>query len=435
MQAVSQLFSQGENPMETRSRILSLTIASILAASVVATQNVLADDLHENVRVTPGHTVSPAEERVMARSAARVLRQIADARSAIAANDIEKARSDLQQSRNLIDILKSQQPTAKVRDHIWVARQHLDYDSTEEVAVDLVPIEAELIEIEDFVPVEKARRHTRFAREHLKKGDKAGARKELEAADAALIYTEVDLPLSGTERQVIAAQKALDNQQPAQADKALKQAEDGVQFLSTAVEAPITHARNSIWKATKDYTARHFAAAKAELAEAGAWLDKAAQSTDKTTREQATKLKRSLKGLKGKMNKTTEGTGASLSSLWQRSKALAERESEKASATWGKLRSESDAKTDLIEAKLHLAYAESDQFIQGGAADASDELDQAQGYLDKAAKTSDKALAAKIHAMSDELKQLKANLDDKGSEARTRYEKVKADLRQTIRDL
>ena len=331
--------------METRSRILSLTIASILAAGVVATQNVLADDLHENVKVTPGHTVSPSEQRIMARSAARVLRQIADARSAIAANDIEKARSDLQQSRNLIDILKSQQPTAKVRDHIWVARQHLDYDSTEEVTADLVPIEAGLTEIEDFVPVEKARRHTRIAREHLKKGDKAGARKELKAADAALIYTEVDLPLSGTERQVIAAQKALDNQQPTQADKALKRAEDGVQILSAAVAAPITQARDSIWQATRNYSARHYAAAKADLAEAGAWLDKAAQSADKTTREEAAKLKHSLEGLKGKMNKTAKDAGAGLSSLWQRSKALAERESEKASAIWGRLRSESDEKS------------------------------------------------------------------------------------------
>ena len=423
--------------MNTRSRcrVLSLTIASILATGILVTQTASATDMHETVSVTPGHSVSPAAERIMARSAAHVLRRIADARSAINATKYDEAKSDLQQVRHLIDRLKSQQPTARVRDHIWTAQQHLDYDSTEEVAADMVPIEADLTEIEDFVPVEKARRHTRLAHNHLKEGDKAGAKKELKAAAAALIYTEVDLPLSGTERQVIAAQKALGNNQPAQADKALKQAEDGVQFLSTAVEAPITHARNSIWKATKDYTARHFAAAKADLAGAGAWLDKAAQSTDKTTREQATKLKRSIKGLKGKMNKTTEGTGASLSSLWQRSKALAERESEKASATWGKLRSESDAKTDLIEAKLHLAYAESDQFIQGGAADASDELDQAQGYLDTAAKTSDKALAAKIHAMSDELKSLKAKLDDKGSEARTRYEKVKADLRQTIRDL
>ena len=420
---------------QSRSRILILTIASILAVSVVATQNVLADEVRENVWLTSGRIVSPGEERAMARSAAHVLRYIADARSAIAANDIAKARSDLQQSLNLIDILKLQQPTVKVRDHIWVAKEHLDYESTEEVAADLVPIEADLTEIEDFVPVEKARTHIRSARAYLKNGDKAGAKKELKAADAALIYTEVDLPLSGTERQIIAAQKALDNRQLAEADKALKQAENGVQILSAAVAAPITRARDSIWQASKDFAARNYAAAKADIAEASAWLDKAAQSTDKTTREEAMKLKHSLEELKRQMNMTAQGAGAGLSRLWQRSQALVERESEKASATWGELHAESKAKKNLIEAKLHLAYAETAQFVQGESAEVSNELDQAQGYLDKAAKTSDKALKAKIHAMSDELKQLKANLDDKSSKAHARYDKLKAELSQTIHDL
>jgi len=164
-----------------------------------------------------------------------------------------------------------------------------------------VPIEADLTEIEDFVPVEKARRHIRSARAYLKKGDKAGAKKELKAADAALIYTEVDLPLAGTERQIVAAQKALDNREPAQADKALKQAENGVQILSVAVAAPITRARDSIWQASKNFAARHYAAAKADLARASAWLDKAAQSSDKTTREEALKLKHSLEKMKRQM--------------------------------------------------------------------------------------------------------------------------------------
>jgi len=419
----------------SRSRILIFTIASILAASVVTTQNVLADDVHENISVTPIRIVSPDEKEIMARSAAHVLRYIADARSAIAANDIAKARADLQQSLNLIDILKLQQPTAKVRDHIWVAKKHLDYESTEEVTADLVLIEADLTEIEDFVPVEKARRHIRSARAYLKKGDKAGAKKELKAADAALIYTEVDLPLSGTERQIVAAQKALDNREPAQADKALKQAENGVQILSVAVAAPITRARDSIWQASKNFAARHYAAAKADLARASAWLDKAAQSSDKTTREQALKLKHSLEKMKRQMNMTAQGTGAGLSRLWHRAKALAERESEKALATWHKLHGESDAKKDLMEAKLHLAYAETAQFVQGKSAEVRNELDQAQSYLAKAAKNSDKALKAKIHEMGDELKQLKASLDDRSNKARARYDKLKADLRQIIHDL
>ncbi len=420
---------------QSRSSILILMIAIVMAVSVVATENVLADDVQENISVIPGRTITPAEERSMARSAAHVLRYIADARSAIAANDIAKARSDLLQALNLIDILKLQQPTAKVRDHIWVARKHLDYESTEEVTADLVPIEADLIEIEDFVPVEKARKHIRSAGAYLKKGDKAGAKKELKAADAALIYTEVDLPLSNTERQIIVAQKALDNRQPAKADKALKQAEDGVQILSIALTAPITKARDSIWQASKAFAARNYAAAKADLAKASEWLDKAAHSTDKTTREEAMKLKEDLVKLKMQMNMTAQGAGAGLSRLWQRSQALVERESEKASAAWGKLHGEIATKEDLIEAKLHLAYAQTAQFVKGKSEEVRSELDKVQSYLDKAVKTSDKALKTKIHTMINELKQIKANLHDKSRKALSRYDKLKADIRQTIHDL
>ena len=410
-------------------------IASILTVSAVVIQNVLADEVRENLSISPGRTITPAEERIMARSAAHILRYIADARSAIAANDIAKATSDLQQSLNLIDILKLQQPTVKVRDHIWVAKKHLEYESTEEVAEDLVPIEADLTKIEDFVPVEEARKHIRSAGAYLKKGDKAGAKKELEAADAALIYTEVDLPLSNTERQITAALKALNNQQLAKADKALKQAEDGVQILSVAITAPITKARDSIWQASKDFAARHYAAAKKDLAKASEWLDKAAHSTDKTTREEAMKLKEDLEKLKMQMNMTAQGAGAGMSRLWQRSQALVERESEKASAAWGKLHDEIATKEDLIEAKLHLTYAQTAQFVKGKSEEVSSELDKAQGYLDKAAKTSDKALKSKIHTMMDELKQLKANLHDKSSKAHARYDQLKADLRQTIHDI
>ena len=419
----------------SRSRLLRLTIASILTSAAITSQTALAADLQETVSVSPEHTVSPTEERMMSRTAARVLRHIVDARSAINAKDLGEAKYDMERARTLIDLLKSEQPTAKVRDHIRVAKQHLDYESTEEVTEDLVPIEADLTEIETFVPVATARKHTRFARERLKKGDKAGAKKELEAANAALIYTEVDLPLDTTERQVIIAQKALDNNQPAQADKALDQAEQGVQFLSTAVEAPITQARNSIWQATKDYADKDYAAAKADLAGAGVWLDKAAQSTDKTTRVETTHLKRELEGLQGKIEQKGEQTHASLHHLWQRSQALAEREAETASADWATLRTDSSTKIDLIDAKLHLAYAESDQFMQGKSNEAADELDKARADLELAAKTSNKDLAEKIHALRKQLAQIKDHLDDQGAEAHSRYEIMKAKLRQTIHDI
>ncbi|BCG63522.1 MAG: hypothetical protein methR_P1241 [Methyloprofundus sp.] len=417
------------------SKVLPLTIAGILSTGMISANTALADNAQETVSVTPGRTVNPTEVRVMSRYAAHILHYIADARSAINAKNIRAAKSDLNRAHSLIGLLRLEQPTAIVRDHISVAKQHLDYESVEEVTNDLVPIEASLSEIEAFVPVEKARKHTRFARERLKKNDKAGAKKELEAADAALIYTEVDLPIASTSRNINLAQLALDNNQLEQADDALNQAEEGVKFLSTTVVAPITQARNSLWQASKDYIDKDYTAVKEDIARAGVWLDKAAQSTDNTTRKEAGKLKRELEGIRGKIDQRGESSQSSLKNMWHRSQALAEREVEKMSAEWGKLRADSEAKVILIDAKLRIAYAESAQFTQGKSREVDNELDAASADLARAAKVSSKTLAEKIHTLSDKLAKIKRSEKDHSAEAHKRYELIKADLRQTIHDL
>ncbi|NIA20363.1 MAG: YfdX family protein, partial [Xanthomonadaceae bacterium] len=339
------------------------------------------------------------------------------------------------QARTLIQIIKVSLPTVKVRDHIWVAKKHLDYESTEEVAMDMIPIEADLTELEDFMPVEQAKKHIRQAKEHLKKGNKKAAKEELQAADAALIYTEADLPLAATEKQVKTAENFLAQNKLQAADQALKIAEDNVQYTSSAVFSPITQARNSLWQASKDYAAKNYEAAKVDLATAGSWLDKAAQSSDKSIREGAIGLKHELESLKTKVGQAGEGSGSALKGLWERSKSLAECEAEKVTVGWDKVLGESTAKADLVEAKLRVAYAETDQFIDGRSAAAGKQLDESIVYLDRARKTADTALKTKVDAISKEVKKMRTAIDDKGMQTKAHYEQVKTDLRQLIHDL
>ncbi len=119
----------------------------------------MAQTIQEKVTITPGKTISTADESAISSAAVKVLRHIATARGAIHDNDLEQAQADLKQARELIDIIKASLPTAKVKDHIWVAKEHLDYKSTEDVIPDLIPIYAELDNIEDLVPVEQAKKH------------------------------------------------------------------------------------------------------------------------------------------------------------------------------------------------------------------------------------------------------------------------------------
>ncbi len=418
-----------------KSRLLSLTIAGILGTSILTAETVLAENVQETLSLVPVQGVSPAEARVMSRSAVQVLREIANARSAIHRKDIKKAKINLEEAIIIIDILKSEQPTAIVSDNIFIAKQHLDYESSEEVSNDLVPIEESLTEIEDFVPVEKARVHTKAAKKYLKNKDKKGAKVELDAAAAALIYTEVDLPLASTEKNVNAALQALNNKKLKQADKLLNQAEDGVRFMSSAIEAPINQAQKNLGQASKDYAAKDYNATKADLAKAGAWVDKAASSKDKRTKKEANKLKKELTAAQKKVEKKGSNLQSTLDRLWAHSKALAEYETEKATASWDKLRGNSKAKLNLIDAKLYLSYAESAQFMKGTSSEVSSELNKSSDYLKQAGKTADKKLSKKIQALNKKLIFLKKDINDHSVKAHKHYELVKGDFRKTIHDI
>lgn len=66
---------------------------------------------------------------------------------------------------------------------------------------------------------------------------------------------------------------------------------------------------------------------------------------------------------------------------------------------WQKLRVESKVKKDLIKAKLHIAYAETCQFITGNADKAGAEIDKNKDYLKSAAENADSNVKARINAL------------------------------------
>lgn len=258
-------------------------------------------DINQEITIAPARIVTPAQQEILSNAAVATLRHIADARGYIHAKKPEEAKKALKKAEDLINIIKAGRPMIKIKDHIWVAKKHLDYESTKEVGADLIPISADLSDIEDFVPVIQARKHLNKAKESLKKGDKKSAKEELTAVAEAITYDEIDLPLSETEHQVVLAQKALDQNKLTDADKALKAAEDGVQFFSVAIEGPLAKAQNSYAQATKDYAAKKYDATKTDLKKAEDWIKRAGQSSDKKIRQAADKLEKSIKNLEKKL--------------------------------------------------------------------------------------------------------------------------------------
>ena len=258
-------------------------------------------DINQEITIIPARVVTPAQQEILSNAAASVLRHISAARGDIDAKKPEAAKEALQKVDRLIRIINAGRPMAKIKDHIWVAKKHLDYEDTQEVAADLIPIYADLSDIEDFMPVAQARKKLNKANENLKKGNKKTAKEELAAVDEALSYSEIDLPLAETERQVALAQKALDQGKLTDADRALKAAEDGVQFFAVGIEEPLGKAKKSYLQATENYTAGKYETAKADLKKAVAWIKRAGQSSDKKIRDEAAELEKSVKNLADKL--------------------------------------------------------------------------------------------------------------------------------------
>jgi hypothetical protein len=186
----------------------------------------------------PSRGLRPPEAATLANDGTRVLLQIADARGAIWEKDASRAREVLRNAESLLNGMRSSLPTAIVRDRIWVARKHLEYEETSQVLPDLVPIDQELVLLGDFLPTTKARSHLEKARRLLETGDKQAGLEELKAVNAAVVYEEVDLPISETEAHLSRALGELAIGDTGNADSALRAAEASVQSIVAVARGP-----------------------------------------------------------------------------------------------------------------------------------------------------------------------------------------------------
>jgi hypothetical protein len=107
---------------------------------------------------------------------------------------------------------------------------------------------------------------------------------------------------------------------------------------------------------------------------------------------------------------------------------LAQRSVEYFTTGWERLLSDSRIKTDLIEAKLHLQYADIDRFTAQRPDQAEQELRQAQRYLHQAASRSFGDEQATINQIRDEV----AHLGSVDAQREADYEHVEARLRDLI---
>jgi hypothetical protein len=193
----------------------------------------------EETTVTPVQKLTPQQAKEISDAGVRTLVHIAEARGNLHNKKYTEASQNLNQAQVLVDIIKAEEPTYRVKNRIWVAQKHLEYEDVDQVKPDLVPIYADVDFLATYVPTAEARKHLDKAKDSLNKGDKKTAQNEFRLAGQALTYKEIDLPVGQTESLINSAKAALAKKDYAQADKDLKMAEQSVQVTESVVAAPV----------------------------------------------------------------------------------------------------------------------------------------------------------------------------------------------------
>lgn len=414
-------------------------IAAALLVTVASGAAYAEATVKEEVSVLPGRQITQQDEANISSAAVKVLRHIADARGELQGDkpDTDKAKTNLAQSEKLLDIIQAGLPTSEVKDRIWVAKKHLEYQDTREVLPDLVPIYASLEELVNYMPTAGAKAHLDQAKKALEKGDNPKAREQLAAVDDALLYVEADLPMASTRHLVAEAKANLDKGDAKAADQALNAAEDNVVFMSVSFQSPLTHAKAALWRASQDYNLGNKDLAKADLNEAVKYLERVARDTDKVTREAAAKLVSEVRALHQSIASGDQNYAARIDSAWHRVEALSERSAEYISTGWQRLRAEGAGKKELIEAKLQVAYARIDHLYSKDDAAAKIDLAEAKGYLDAAAKQVKAEEKTRVETLSTQVAGLERALQtgDQPQGDATAFHTAEAGLVQLIRQL
>lgn len=402
-------------------QILLVTGTSTLHAE---TGQSVTDD-RQGAAVISGQNISTA--------ASEILRHIVDARSAIHQQKISAAESELQSAVKLIDYIKSVIPSTQIADHIWVAEKHLDSQKSQEVALDLIPIELSLTEIEEVYSVIQAKRHLDNVKSHLSQQEVEAARKELIQLRESLIQAEVDLPLTLTEQQIHQAVKLLSEADAMGADRALMNAEAGIRFVSLGSSTPLAKSRRLLWQAIEDYSAGRHDSVRQNLTQALGWLEQAKSPNDEKSEYEARRLRNEISELLDNELQRRPVERSELTGFWHKAVALIEREAENLYHAWHDQQSENHLYRQLIDARLHLYYAEHSLFESGDLEDAKAELIQCLNYLHEAESLTHGLRKKRIQTITNMVEKLNTLTSSPDDEVRKQYDEALLQLRGLIK--
>jgi len=366
-------------------------------------------------------------DSVVAYNAARTLRHLASARKDIAQKNISGAQRELGEALTVIGQMKSRYLTARLQELIAAARIRLTYQEPNRVLAYLELITPAFEDIPDPALLKEAKQALRRVEGVLKNSDKEAADRELAALMNLLVSQTEVRPLALAEKHLLTAASELDKQRGEIADRAIAASENNLNIIAFGMYSPFSETQKSLRRAALDYAAGRGAAAETGLEQASRAMEQSLKNAGLKGRQELQSLNADIRSLTAKSVQSGEKAGSSIKALWQRGESLAERALDYQTAAWEKFQSSRTDADDLIEAKLHLDYAEIYQFTTGETQQSAKELAIAESYLKKAEPQTSETEKAAMESVQKGLINLKRELGKKDVGQREQY--------ATIRDI
>jgi len=413
------------------------SLLSAILFIALFTSETRAQMLQSDIAV-PYKSITPGVESTIERTRIRVLVHISQARSDLHRKDWAQARRESEEAVRLMYSIRDDLSTATAKNLIRIARKHLEYEPSQQVlSDDFPPIFTSLNEVSVYLPTDKALLHVGRAERYLQSDNKKQADWELTQADKSLIVIEVELPLLRSQQYVTKAQGYLDAKNAKKADEALQIAERRAMALTAAMNSPLFLAKQNLWLAFRNYSTARGVETKTHLERARSYLGMTASGASTLEKEEADKLAHEIADLEKKLPDEGKATESALKMAFEKCEALAERSAAYLSADLSKAETTLGGESNLIEAKLHMAYAETYQVTTGEPDKAVKELDMAHYFLQKALASSlagpaDRKIMVDIDRL---LLDLKATPEKHGTDVQERYDMAVEQLNDLIQEM
>jgi hypothetical protein len=157
---------------------------------------------------------------------------------------------------------------------------------------------------------------------------------------------------------------------------------------SVSVESnhPLAMAHQELKRAYENFNEGDIDTVQKELNAASKWLQQPGLSDNAKTKDESAALVREIHELQQKISHPSSEHEGAIARIWHRSSALVEHEIQHMTKSWSDVSTANKTIKYLLNAKLHLNYAEHDLFTDHDSGNANKELSYTITYLDEADK-------------------------------------------------